>query len=576
MKTYSKILILLSVLVLAGCDDLLEPKTDNTYPSSDTWRLADKAKGVLYNAYAAIGNTIDAYDGNFLDCATSDALTNNYSSGIYKLGQGVLSTTVNPLDIWELAYAQFANIHMFLENGLNDNIRYSVLDEEMNERYKTHYRAEAYFLRAWWGWQLLRVYGGKVAGGEVLGYPIVLSTEDGKKPMKRDSYERCVSQILQDLDTAMEGLPDKYLDEGGDAITGTANMGKACRNAAWALKAIVCLYAASDAYQPDNVTDDERQAKWERAARLAEEAIGNIGGKPAWLTAGVVSGDNNTMPVEYLFALSSGKGNSIEKSNFPPYWQGSGRTNPSQNLVDAYPMKNGFPISDSRSDYDQKNPYSGRDPRLEMTILYNGAKFKGSTIDMFEGGKDSRSLEPDRASRTGYYLKKWIVDKVSFTPGATANANHYYPLIRHTEVWLAFAEAANQAWGPIGRDPEGGQKSAYDALAELRAGAGITDTEYLDEIAADGKEAFDKLVLNERRLELAFENHRYFDIRRRLLKSEMAESVKGVDVIRTSTGFEYTVKEVEHRYLSGDRYIYSPIPFSESSKNPLLEQNVGW
>src|SRR5690606_18434708 len=159
------------LLLFSACENNLDPKPDNSYGDSDTWRLPGYAEGVLMNAYADIDNQIDGYGGNFLDAATDNAVTNNFSSGVYALGGGAFSPWTNTLGVWIKAYAQFRNIHLFLDNGLGDNVTYVLTDRTTDSLYKLRLKGEAYFLRAYWGFKLLQNYGGKTDGGQALGYP---------------------------------------------------------------------------------------------------------------------------------------------------------------------------------------------------------------------------------------------------------------------------------------------------------------------------------------------------------------------------------------------------------------------
>ena len=161
-------------------------------------------------------------------------------------------------------------------------------------------------------------------------------------------------------------------------------------------------------------------------------------------------------------------------------------------------------------------------------------------------------------------------------PVTSTNSQHYYPIMRKAEVFLNYAEAANEAWGPKGKDPDGICKyTAYEIIKTIRkTSGGITDTRYLDEMAVD-KASFRELIQNERRLELAFENHRYYDIRRWLLP--LNEPVRGVTVTEQNGVLQYnTSKEIEARQFDDIRYYYSPLPYDECVKNPNLINNLGW
>ena len=177
-------------------------------------------------------------------------------------------------------------------------------------------------------------------------------------------------------------------------------------------------------------------------------------------------------------------------------------------------MANGFPISDSRSEYDANNPYKNRDPRLAQYIIYNGAIEGPANSVIYTGsqlGTDDGINVKETSTRTGYYMKKRLNMKVNCNPVSLSGKNHYNPRIRYTEIYLNYAEAANEAWGPKGVGSNA--YSAYDVIKAVRKRAGITDLTYLDE-CAQSKEKMRELIRNERRLELCFESFRFWDIRR--------------------------------------------------------------
>lgn len=307
---------------------------------------------------------------------------------------------------------------------------------------------------------------------------------------------------------------------------------------------------------------------------LKMDGFGNFYG----LKATDLADAGNTTPAEFLFRTYFNS-RDLENKHFAPYYLGKANTVPSQNLVDAFPMKTtGYPISDTQnSAYDPENPYDGRDNRFYLNIYYQGAVYgkTGLPVDVVYGGKDSQFYDPF-ASRSGYYLAKFLSkNEAMLDPLASTNAQHYYPIFRKAEVFLNYAEAANEAWGPKGKDPDGICKfTAYQVIKTIRqTSGGITDTKYLDEMAAS-KESFRILIQNERRLELAFENQRYYDMRRWLLP--LNEAVKGVVVTKEGDDLIYTSQKVEDRKFDGIRYYYSPLPYYECVKNPNLVNNLGW
>ena len=587
--------VMLSVLLAASCADSWKDKTNNEWEEKYVWSIADISAGVLNKAYADIPTAPDSYGNNFLDAATDNAATNLYTSSAYNLSQGGMSATGNPLAVWSAAYKNIQYVNSFLENGLGANVKYNKVSPVVDAQYKSQYFGEAHFLRAYWQFRMLQVYGGRTAAGKAMGYHIqtsFVSQEDASQfeNISRDTYEACAQQIFDDCDTAAAHLPAAYA--GSDVVVGEAFIGKPTSVAAACLKAIVALYAASPAFQDDNVVRIDGmgaytvldaaayKAKWERAAHFADAAIRmtGFGGADfyALQPADVADAGNNT-PAEFIFRFFANS-RAIENRQFPPFYMGKANTNPSQNLVDAYSMGNGFPISDNRSGYDPAHPYDGRDNRLYKTVYYDGAIFgdSGVAMNMMPGGKDAYTYN-EYGSQTGYYLAKFLSRKSAMlTPTALANSQHYFPVIRRAYIFLAFAEASNEAWGPSVKG-DGCLYSAYDVIKSVRAkSGGITDTAYLDEVAAAGPAAFADLIQNERRLEFAFENQRYFDMRRRLMTLD--EDVRGVEISISDVGaivYDPT-KVVSKRPFKEVKHYFAPLPYDECAKNPNLVNNFGW
>lgn len=580
------------LLLISSCEKIWEEKPNNEWDEKYIWTSPDIAEGVLYNAYYAIPNRPDSYGSNFLDAATDNAVTSSYGSSVFNLVNGNYSVMYNPIDIWETCYKQFQYINLFIEKGLDDHLKYDRVDEEQDAAFKKRLKGEAYFLRAFWGFQLLKMYGGKSAQGQALGYPIVVdfvTQEDASNlsSFTRNTYEECVDQILSDCEVAMDCLPDSYTGE--DIVNGATEIGRATRIAAFALKSSVSLYAASPAYQSDDcvkilgmgqfeVLDEEQyQQKWEKAALIADSLINEsaFGANFTALKYTDLADAPNKTPSEFIMRIYHNT-SSTEARHFPPSYLGTANTVPSQNLVDAFPMLNGYPIHDELSGYDVNSPYNGRDKRLYLNVYYHGAAFGDSQtpLDMTENSIDSPGGN-QYSSRTGYYLAKFMSKKSKMLdPISSSSAQHYYPYMRRAEVFLNYAEAANEAWGPK-ENPKGCRYSAYDIIKIIRnVSGGITDTEYLDRMSED-KDLFRELILNERRLELAFENHRYFDMRRRLM--DLTESVYGVRVSMAGETMSFdTSVEVEKRKFDDIKYYYAPIPYEEIVKNPELENNIGW
>jgi hypothetical protein len=290
-------------------------------------------------------------------------------------------------------------------------------------------------------------------------------------------------------------------------------------------------------------------------------------------------GANSGIILTRPFQLNS---NTFERANYPVGMVngGEGATCPSQNLVDAFEMRTtGLPIADAASGYDANNPYANRDQRLGWIVVLNGSTMGLNTnntariVESFTGGADAIGAK-EGATTTGYYLRKLCVENYNLSlAGTRAKA---WILMRFAEVLLNYAEAANEAFGPEAKPVLNGTaavRSAREAinLVRARAGqpainAGITQTQLRDRIR------------NERRVELAFEEHRFFDVRRwRIAEQTETTPLAGMRVNVTGpTTFSYQRFTVEPRVFNAKMYLY-PIPFSEIAKsNGLITQNPGW
>lgn len=568
----------------AGCDDLFEPAIEN-HPDIEQQMHDDPeyARGILHNVYSMLPS---CYDNS--EYATDDAVTNQSSNVFLQMATGAwTNTSYNPLSQWNNAYNALQYINLFLENV--DEVRWSQDDPEMDALFARRLKGEAYGLRGMYYYYLLRAHAGFTAEGELLGVPLIneylTTTSDFNIP--RATYQQCLEQVYSDLSQAEQLLPWEYNDvsavpEGFQDLTTDASkynnvMGAKARQLfngliARAFRTRMALLAASPLYQ-----DPSNNATWEDAANAAADIIDYKGGVGGLANDGleyyspsiVNSADDGNNPAEILWRSGRSSNNTQESQNFPPSLYGTGYMNPSQNLVDAFPMANGYPIDHSAGNYNEVAPYANRDPRLAKYIIYNGSTIneKGVTINIVNSSTDGINVTENRSTRTGYYMRKRLRMDVNCNPAATSNQPHYDPRIRFTEMYLAFAEAANEAWGP--KDARRGY-SAYDVIKKIRqrAGVGGTDDPYLEECAAS-KERMRALIHNERRLEMCFESVRFWDLRR--WKENLNEPVYGLQW--NGNGYERIL--VEERSYEDYMY-YSPVPNSEILKFSNLKQNRGW
>lgn len=584
----------LSLLFLfASCEDTLDTKTTWELNSEDVWRVPALAQGVLYKAYAGINSRPDCYDNNFLDCATDNAVARSRASAVYKLGVGGVTAFNNPIGNWSDGYNMLQYVNQFLENGLTDKIKYNWQDASTDKVIKQRLRGEAYFLRAWWQFELLKIFGGKGADGVAYGTPIVrryISPEEAAQYDKftRPTYQECVDSIAIDLDRAISLLPSRY--NSSHAELGSTQDGRATSLAAAVLKSRVLVYSASPAMQDDRIVKIDGMGqfqlvdeiayydKWKQIA-LEIDQLFDVEGMPVSFTAltqAALAGDKQCS-IDFVFCKYSNN-RAIEQQHFPPFYYGNANTTPSLNLIKAFCLKeSGYPLNSGSYEDIALDP--GRyknllDNRFLLNVYANGMTFgnSGVALDISIGGKDSGSFS-ENATRTGFYLAKFLSTQAAMlNPIQGQNSTHYYPLLRMMELYMNYAEAANEAWGPM--TAERGCATSRSILQQIRMQAGgIINDVYLNEMS-DARDNFRKLIQNERRVEFTFENHRYFDMRRWLLP--LNGDVYGVKIQKDESGFVgYKQFFVESRKYEVKHY-YFPLPFLEVSKNPNLINNWGW
>jgi hypothetical protein len=601
----------------------MDTKVTSDFGDEYAYENSSYVQGILMNAYTNIPTRRDHYDNNFLDVATDNAVTNDYSSNMYALGGGMMSASTNVIGVWDLAYESMAYIHLFMEKNMDTaNVVYYQGTYEVNRDSMLRYRlqGEAYFLRAYWGMELLKVYGGESEDGEMLGYPIIteyFTTDQQDSVLEnigRNTYEECVQQILDDCDSAIFYLPMEYTGTDDDGILGSEQIGRASAAAAYVLKSRVATYAASPAF---NLEGDV--SKWERAAQLSQEAIDSVGLTYYALSyTDVTNPTTTTTPDDYVFRKYFNN-NTSEGYNLPPAYYGEGRTQPSQNLVDAFYDSQGYPITHTNSIYDPQNPYDNRDPRLTNTVIYNGINVEESgrdtevasyiieyvysydTISTADDGFGNTVYEIDSTAtlverigydgpgyyynntRTGYYLRKWIStidDMLDLNDSQTDD--HLSPILRGIEAYHNLAEASFEATGSFTGVVSGCSLSAYDIIGQIRSkNLNISSDPYLDELTTEDEIRTE--IHNERRLDFAFEDHRYFDLRRWMDYDKMNEPIYGMTLTSEYGADTYvgtdpngTKVTVEERAFDNEKYYYNPLPYDEVAKSDAIVQNKGW
>lgn len=568
MRKYFKLFLIILSLSLFSCEDFIAPKEDNILTEDQLLSNPIYAEGLLLKAYTALP---DEYTFA-TDVASDDAVSNDPTSIYRSMAVGSWRATNNAISQWNYAYENIYYINKFL--SVYESVTWSddpnltpANNELRNTLHKKRLKGEAYGLRAYYKWLLLQYHGGISDGGQLLGFPIIdefLTTGD-QWNLPRNTFAECVASIFAEFDVAIANLPKVWIDDPDaniKATSGARYLNRLHGNAARALKARVALLAASPAYSASS------GVTWADAAAIAGPLVKDI--LPLSGTGRVFYKSRSDK--EHIWNRAEVSKRTWEQNNFPPSLYGYGRTNPTQDLVDAFGMKNGYPITDLvNSTYNPANPYSNRDPRLADYIVYNTSLLKTKAISTYIGASQDGINVLLTSTRTGYYLKKFMNETVKLDPGSSASANHTYNLARAAEALLNYAEAANEAWGPAS-DPNGYGFTAKSLVAALRTRAGITPDNYLTSISdAAGLRT---VIRNERRVELCFEGFRFWDIRRWNDVNTMKTPVKGAYITNTSGTYSYVYSIVEDRKYTDDM-IFGPIPYNETVKYNIV-QNKGW
>lgn len=570
---------------LTGCDDVFVPAPENNLPLDFLEDNSTYAENMLGAVYVYLPN-----NGSFPynEVATDDAVSNDANNGYRIMASGRWTAQNNPINRWEGCRSAIQYCNIFLENM--DRVTWSK-DEEVNKLFAERFKAEAHGLRAIHMFYLLQSHAGIDASGNLLGVPVIEVSENSESNFNvpRNTFTECLEAIQRDANIALDGLPTRYgsscfdeirakhpgiTDGQLERVYGAKFTGRISGEIVEAFLGRLALMAASPAYAASGCT-------WEQAANANAKIVKYAGGVNSldpngatwYCDPNIEKLSDFESPAEVIWrGERNATSNDLEKENFPPTLYGNGRINPTQNLVDAFPMANGYPITDPKGNYSDQNPYADRDPRLSLYILYNGATagHNNKVINTAADGTDNDALNKiSTSTRTGYYMKKHLRQDVNCDPNANQGNAHYMARMRYTEFFLNYAEAANEAWGPTGSGNNG--FSAYDVIKEirLRAGIGLENGDaYLEECKGD-PEKMRQLIRNERRIELCFEGFRFFDLRR--WKENLNETARGMEI----TDGVYTPFDVETRNYRDYMY-YGPIPYTEVLKFSELKQNAGW
>lgn len=577
MKNINIIVALIAVVfTVTGCgSDFLDTKIDtfSTTASIQTQRgTLFSFASAFYTPLSRSGNY--SLDNNFFAAATDEAQQTVIGGNALIFNSGTMNAKSVPENLYKTYYEGIRAANNFLSfaaknAGLLTLYRDTVTDKINYDNDKLNfnwYLAEAHIAKAYYYAELIKRYG---------GVPIVTKTLEETNPdslyLKRSTYDEVVEYIVKEIDDNKARLCPNW-----KTSLITTNEGRFTLSAALAIKTRVLLYAASPLHNPTNNPD-----KWKRAAAAAIELYTTTGLGLGLETnyGNYFKGVTTSTSKETIFAVRGGASNSPEKANYPiTTTGGASGICPTQNLVDAYETLTGFT-------YSAANPYKNRDPRFDSTIVYNGAKWNGRVIAQAAGDKDDQAIA--NTSKTGYYLKKFLTDGLNLTAGTTAQ--HHWPVYRYGEFLLEYAEALNKACAsPDGTSFELNGVTYTTTLTAKAALKLVRDraSNKLPLVTTTDPEVFNTAVKHERQVELAFEDHRYWDLLRwKDAETVLNQAVSGVKVIKTNTGtltvpvyvYSYQIVPVATRtFLSPTNYYY---PFAYSDvvlSKGTLEQNSGY
>jgi hypothetical protein len=533
---------LMCVTMFFSCEkDILNQVPKDSLTEELVWT---DSQGATQFVNAIYGNLPSGFDRNYqgwakglylLDGTTDDGDVSMGWTHSNQLQSGdFLPSNVPWGETWGDYYNLIRKANSALEN----------LDRLEDEALRTQLKGEAYFLRGFMYHELLRLYGFKSEGGEPTGVPLIdktLTLEDSFE-IPRATYKEIVDFIVSDLDNAIALLPSK----------GNTDAGRATVGAAYGLKSRVLLYAE----------------RWADAATAANNVIG-YGLYPDYRSLFLTKNNDEIIfakkfqyPDKHHQTNAGGtQGAGWDVYNTPNTYKGTsdggwGGNLPTQNFVDAYDMADGEPQATS-SLFDANNPFENLDPRFEATVVHDGAMFRGREVELYEGGREGK---PDVFMNTGYFLRKFHDEDLLIY---SQSSDQDWIFMRYAEVLLNYAEAKNEASGP--------DQTVYDAINLIRQRAGIPGL-----VTGLGQSEMRDKIRNERRIELAFEEHRFFDIRRwRTAESLLNGPLYGMKIEKVGDNYEYTHFEFETRSFPHKLYVL-PIPQSEIDKNPAAKQILGW
>lgn len=557
---------------LSACSEEMDYHEYNNYDEDFVKLNFGNVGGLITNIYSDLDTDFGSYSGAVLGAATDEAEYAYSGGAIETFYNGTWSPVNTPAGAWSSCYRAISNCNLYLERftGL------TFPELEMNADYKpqmyryNNYRYEVRCLRAYYYFLLVRQYGDVPFSDHVL-------TADESNALPRTPAQDIFDYIIAECDAVKDSIIADYANLPADVAlpAESPETGRVNRLTVLALKARAALYAASPLFNP---TGDKEL--WHRAALANKELLDAADAAKMKLIDDYAKlwTKNNYKDAtsEIIFGRRADRESSgMETSNFPAGLENcKGGNCPTQNLVDAYEMVDGKPW-DQSAFYAPANPYANRDPRLAATIAVNGETgwpaWNEAPLETFQGGANGEPV--NGGTPTGYYLKKYCQGDIDPRSNSTnKSAYHTWITFRLGEFYLNYAEAVFRYLGSADATSAEFPLSAREAASRTRARKSVNMPPFPTGMSND---EFWTKYKNERMVELAFEGHRFWDVRRWKEADKYFRSITEMKITRQADGtFAYTRKEVARQW--DDKMYFFPIPQADKLKNPNLGQNPGW
>lgn len=551
---YAMIIVFSGAFLFSCTKEVLTKRPLDKFSDESVWKDAKLIETYVNNVYRSLPRGFEAPGGRQLQSTVDETHQRGREDYVIITSGNVTPSTPGIFENYWIGTLTLASPNYNATGYYSPITRCNVFfanieDSPIEEEIKNRMIGEMKVIRAYSYLRLISFYGGV----PLITAPFAL-TDDFNVP--RNSYDECMAFIVKELGEAADLLPLDY-----DA----ANKGRITKGAAMAILSRALLYDASPYY--DRSVSNTDPAKWQKAADAAKAVIdlGIYELYPDYKTLFLESAAYNSEIIwSRPFNTTVDRETYVELSQYPNGYNGFGQVHPLNNIVEDYETLNGKLPKDDPT-YDPQNPYVNRDPRFYASILYDGAPFKGREVETFlPGGKDSNegALSPHNATLTGYYERKFLDESIT-NPSAANAGSTPWTFCRLAEIYLNYAEAMYKL---------GNEEVCREYINKIRKRPSVN----MPDVTESGPALLARLQ-NERRIELAFEEHRYFDVRRwRIAPQVLSEDSERMTIIKDASGKKtYKVETFQPRNFN-DRNYLMPIPQAEIEKNPNLAQNPGY